>query len=278
MLQHEYAQHVFALLADGLRGGGGDMRAFVDEFTDDATLWLPPAPDTSSPYRGRKAIRALLVDAMLPRYQDGLQLTLYGLLETTGRALYQFEDSAVQRDGTKYQGSPCIALGFDGSQIVSFHQYWGAPGFFAPCLDPAATRDGVDTTARDIAIAAFAELQQGLMGDRAAMDAFLGRFADNARLWFPPTPNTQSPYVGPAAAATLFREVLVPMYPQGLRTTVYHTLAAGTRTAFELQSSGQRADGSVYINSPCLCLDIRAGRIRTLWEHWGGPGYFAPVS
>ena len=278
MLQHEYAQHVFALLADGLRGSRRDMQAFVDEFAIDAKLWLPTTPNTRSPYVGREAIRSLLVDFVLPLYRDGLHLTLYGVLEADGRVLFQFEDRGLRRDGTTYQNSPCIALGLNGSQIGSFHEYWGAPGFFAPSLDAAATRDEIDSSAHVIALAAFSELQRGLLGDPTSMDAFLARFADDAHLWFPPTPNTQSPYVGRSAAGSLFRDLLVPMYPQGLKTRCYHTLAAGSRTVFELQSSGQRADGSTYVNSPCLCLDVKAGRIHTLWEHWGGPGYFEPVS
>lgn len=276
MPQHEYAQHAFAMLANGLRGDKGDMGAFVDEFTDDALLCLPPTPNTCSPYRGREQIRRLLVDFVVPLYRDGLHLTLYGMLEAPGRVLYQFEDQGTRLDGTAYRNSPCIALGLNGTQITSFHEYWGGPGFFSPSFDASATRDDIDAEAHAISLAAFDEMQRGLAGDAAAISAFLERMADNVRLWFPPTPNTQSPYVGRGAATRLFRELLLPMYPQGLQAQRFHTLAAGTRTAFELQSRGVRADGSEYRNSPCLCFDVKGGRIRTLWEHWGGPGFFEP--
>jgi ketosteroid isomerase-like protein len=277
MPQREYAQHVFSLLANGLRGDRSDMQGFADEFTEDAQLWLPPTPNTQSPYRGRAAIRALLVDFVLPLYRDGLALTLYGMLSAPGRVLFQFEDQGTLQDGRSYTNSPCIALGLNGTQITSFHEYWGGPSFFSPCFDATATRQDIDQNANKIAKEAFSDLQQGLAGDSPALDRFLAQLADDVRLWFPPTPNTQSPYVGRSAASKLFRELLVPMYPQGLHVTRFHTLAAGTRTAFELQSYGRRADGSEYINSPCLCLDVRSGLIRRLWEHWGGPGYFDPA-
>jgi ketosteroid isomerase-like protein len=278
MSQREYAQHVFSLLANGLRGDRDDMAGFADEFADDAQLWLPPTPNKKSPYVGRGAIRALLDDLVRPLYRDGLRLTLYGMLCAPGRVLYQFEEQGTLQDGRDYRNSPCIALGFDGTQIQSFHEYSGGPGFFSPSFDAAATRADVDADANRIAVEAFANLQQGLAGDGAALERFLACFADDVRLWFPPTPNTQSPYVGRSAASSLFRDLLLPMYPQGLHVTRFHTLAAGTRSAFELQSHGRRADGSEYINSPCLCLDVRGGQIRTLWEHWGGPGYFDPAT
>ena len=120
----------------------------------------------------------------------------------------------------------------------------------------------------------FALLSEGLAGDEPAMLAFCSLFTADAELWLPPTPNTQSPYVGAVAARQLFRELLQPMYPQGLHVRRFNVLKGGTRTAFELQSHGIRSDGSEYVNSPCLCLDVKRGRIRTLWEHWGGPGFF----
>jgi ketosteroid isomerase-like protein len=277
MPQREFAQHVFSMLANGLRGDVSDMHGFVDQFTADAELWLPPTPNTRSPYRGRDAIRNLLVEFVLPLYRDGLNLTLYGMLMAPGRVLFQFEDQGTLQDGTIYRNSPCIALGLSGTQITSFHEYWGGPDFFSPNLDPAATGDGIDAAANAIAISAMDELASGLAGDPSALDAFLARLAPDVRMWFPPTPNTRSPYVGTDAASRLFRELLVPMYPGGMQIRRFHALAAGTRTAFELQSYGRRANGSEYINSPCFCVDIRAGKIRRIWEHWGGPGFFAPV-
>lgn len=278
MPQREFAQHMFAMLANGLRGDVSDMNGFVDQFSVDAELWLPPTANTCSPYRGRESIRSLLVNFVAPLYPAGLRLTLYGMLTAPGRVLFQFEDKGTHRDGSVYRNSPCIALGLDGTQITSFHEYWGGPGFFSPSFAATATGDDVDAAANAVAIAACAELRCGLAGDAAALQAFLARLAPDVRLWFPPTPNTRSPYVGVSAATQLFRDLLVPMYPAGLHSKLFHTLAAGTRTAFELQSYGRRADGSEYCNSPCLCLDISDGRIRTLWEHWGGPGFFEPVT
>ena len=274
----EFAQHAFALLRDGLAGDPATMRTFAELFATDAVLWLPPTPNTRSPYRGRDAIAALLVDFIVPIYKDGLHLTLFQTLAGENRWLYQFEDRGLRaRDGSKYENSPVISLAVRGNEITGFWEYYGGPQFFRGRFDGAGARGDVDAAAHQIAIAAFAELQRGLIGDAAALDAFLARFADGARLWFPPTPNTQSPYIGRSAAEALFRDLLVPMYPQGLHVKCFHVLAGGTRTAFELQSYGRRRDGSEYINSPCLCLDIKQGRIEALWEHWGGPGFFEPV-
>lgn len=277
MAQREFAQHTFSMLANGWRGDSGDMQGFVDQFTADAELWLPPTSGVGSPCRGREAIRSLLVDVLLPRYRTGMQVTLYGMLTAPGRVLFQFELLGEFSDGTPLRDSPCVALGFSGNQVTSYHQYRGGPDFFCSSLDPSATGDELDAAANAVAIAAQAELARGLGGDAAALDAFLGRLAPDVRMWFPPTPNTRSPYVGAAAAIKLFRELLMPMYPSGMQVQCFHTLAAGTRTAFELQSRGRRADGSDYINSPCFCIDVRAGKIRRIWENWGGPGYFAPV-
>ena len=276
MEQREYAQHAFALLREGLAGDASCMHAFADLFATDGVLWLPPTPNTHSPYRGRDAIRALLVDFVMPLYRGGLHLQLYQMLESPGRVLFQFQDRGVRaRDGSEYRNSPCIALAIDNSEIRGFWEYWGGPGFFEASFDGSGSRGAADETARTVALAAFAQLQRGLNGDAAALDAFLGQFADDARLWFPPTPNTSSPYIGRTAAERLFRELLRPMYPDGLHVRVFHTLSGGSRTAFELQSYGRRADGTEYINSPCLCFDVKLGRIQTLWEHWGGPGFFS---
>ncbi len=277
MPQREFAQHAFSMLSNGLRGDASDMHGFVDQFTSGAELWLPATANTSNPCRGRDAIRSLLVDVVMPRYRDGLQVTLFGMLMAPGRVLYQFEERGRLQDGSDCRTSPCIALGLDGTQITSLHEYRGGPDFFSSCLDPAATGDDIDAAANAVAIAAVDELARGLAGDAASLGAFLARLAPDVRMWFPPTPNTQSPYVGAEAATRLFRDLLVPMYPSGMQIRRFHALSAGTRTAFELQSHGRRADGSEYVNSPCFCLDIRAGKIRRIWEHWGGPGYFAPV-
>lgn len=273
----QLAQHAFALLREGLGGDRGAMHSFVDGFREDAVLWLPVTPSTRSPYRGREAIRALLVDFVVPLYRDGLHLTLYQTLVGGSRALFQFEDRGVRaQDGAEYVNSPCIALEFDGESIAGFWEYWGGPKFFRDGFDGSGARGEVDEDAHAAALAAQRELQAGIAGDEAALDAFLARLADDVRLWFPPTPNTRSPYVGRAAAVALFRELLRPMYPTGLHTRLFHVSAGGTRTAFELQSYGVRADGSEYVNSPCVCFDVKRGRIRTMWEHWGGPGFFSP--
>ncbi len=273
----ELAQHAFALLREGLAGSRAAMLPFVDLFTDDAVLWLPPTPNTRSPYQGREAIRGVLVDLVMPIYRDGLHLTLFQMLSGGDRWLFQFEDRAERaRDGSIYENSPVIVLQITQGRIAGFWEYWGGPKFFRDRFDGAGARGEVDLQAHATARGAFVDLQSGLTGDTAAMDRFLARFADGARLWFPPTPNTQSPYVGRLAAERLFRDLLIPMYPDGLHVALQHVLAAGTRTAFELKSYGRRRDGSEYINSPCLCLDVKEGRIEVLWEHWGGPAFFGP--
>ena len=274
----ELAQHAFALLREGLEGDRASMNAFVDLFAEDATLWLPPTPNTHSPYRGREAIRGLLVDFVIPLYRDGLHVTLFQMLAGDGRWLFQFEDRGERAvDGSDYENSPVIVLATSQGAITGFWEYWGGPRFFRGRFDGSGARGGVDARAHAVARDAFAELQAGLRGDAPAMDRFLERFADGARLWFPPTPNTRSPYIGRDAAAKLFRELLVPMYPDGLHVTCHHVLPGGTRTAFELSSHGRRRDGTAYVNSPCLCFDVKQGRIETLWEHWGGPGFHGPA-
>jgi ketosteroid isomerase-like protein len=270
------ARHAFTLLTRGLAGELAALHAFVDLMSADAVLWLPPTPNTHSPYRGREAIRALLADFVVPLYRDGLHLTLHHVLEGDGRTLFQFEDRGVMaRDATPYENAPCITLAESGGAITGFWEYWGGPGFFGAV--PGDVAPPADPAAHAAACAAFAQLQQGLAGDAAALTRFVNALDDEVRLWFPPTPNTRSPYRGRAAAEHLFRELLVPMYPRGLFVRRFHVLAGGTRTAFELQSCGIRRDGSEYLNSPCLCFDMHAGRIRSIWEHWGGPGFFAPT-
>ena len=107
----ELAQHAFALLREGLEGDRASMNAFVDLFAEDATLWLPPTPHTHSPYRGREAIRGLLVDFVIPLYRDGLHVTLFQMLAGDGRWLFQFEDRGERAvDGSDYENSPVIVL------------------------------------------------------------------------------------------------------------------------------------------------------------------------
>ena len=278
MKSREFAQHAFAVLMRGLAGSRADMNCFVDLFAPDARVWLPATPNTRSPYVGDAAIRSLLVDFVPALYRDGLHMKLYHVLESDDRVLFQFQDYGVRQDGSEYHNSPCIALGVANDQITGFWEYWGGPQFFEACFDGSGAGPGanVDTQAQAVAELAVCDLQRGLTGDAVAMESFLARLADDVCLWFPPTPNTHSPYTGRAAAARLFRELLLPMYPQGLFTRRFHTLAGGSRRAFEMQSFGVRADSSEYINSPCLCIDIKQDKIAALWEHWGGPGCFDP--
>ncbi len=271
-------QHSFALLRKGLGGDADALGMFCDLFTDDAELWLPPTPNTRSPYRGRDAIRQLLCGFVATLYRDGLQLRLYQLLTGPDRVLFQFEDRGTRRDGSDYQNSPCIALGFRDQQIAGFWEYWGGPGFFRDQLDGSGARGSVDADAQNTARQAMSQLIAGMAGSATAMDAFLAMMSDDVRLWFPPTPNTRSPYIGRADATRLFRDFLMTMYPDGMAIELFHETSGGTRTAFELQSRGVRRDGSVYVNSPCLCLDIKGGKINTLWEHWGGPGFHRPLA
>jgi ketosteroid isomerase-like protein len=269
----EFGQHSFALLRAGLGGDTESLATFCDLFADDAQLWLPPTPNTLSPYRGTVAIRTLLSNFVPSLYQDGLHLRLYQLLTGTDRVLFQFEDRGTRPDGSNYENSPCIALQIRGEQIGGFWEYWGGPGFFRDRFDGSGARGDVDDEAQATARQALTSLIGGMGGSTQAMDAFLALLADDVRLWFPPTPNTKSPYIGRAEARELFCDLLMKMYPQGMAIEAYHETSGGTRTAFELQSRGVRADGSIYANSPCLCLDVKAGKIQTLWEHWGGPGF-----
>lgn len=274
----EFGQHSFALLRAGLGGDVGALHTFCDLFTADACLWLPPTPNTQSPYRGRERIRELLCGFVLPLYQNGLHLRLYQMLTGDDRVLFQFEDRGTRRDGSDYENSPCIALAVAGDQIAGFWEYWGGPQFFRDSFDGSAMRGSVDSEARAVARAAQAHLLAGMAGSVAEMDAFLALLADDVRLWFPPTPNTHSPYIGRNEARKLFKDFLMSMYPQGMTIELIHETASGTRTAFELQSRGVRKDGSVYVNSPCVCFDVKAGKVRTMWEHWGGPGFHKPVA
>ncbi len=273
----ELGQHSFALLREGLRGDADALGMFCDLFTADAELWLPPTPNTSSPYRGRDAIRQLLCGFVAPLYPDGLQLRLYQLLTGPDRVLFQFEDRGRKQDGSDYQNSPCIALRLRDQQIAGLWEYWGGPGFFRDQLDGSGARGSIDADARSTARQAMSQLIAGMGGSATAMDAFLAMMSDDVRLWFPPTANTRSPYIGRADARRLFRDFLMTMYPNGMAIEMFHETSGGSRTAFELQSRGVRRDGSVYVNSPCLCLDIKGGRINTLWEHWGGPGFHRPL-
>jgi ketosteroid isomerase-like protein len=274
----ELGQHSFALLREGLAGDSDTLGMFCDLFAADAELWLPPTPNTRSPYRGRDAIRQLLCGFVAPLYPDGLQLRLYQVLTGADRVLFQFEDRGRKHDGSDYQNSPCIALRFRDQQIAGFWEYWGGPGFFRGQLDGSGARGGIDADAQSTARQAMSQLIAGMGGSITAMDAFLALMADEVRLWFPPTANTRSPYIGRADARRLFRDFLMTMYPNGMAIEMFHETSGGTRTAFELQSRGVRSDGSVYVNSPCLCLDIKGGRIETLWEHWGGPGFHRPLA
>ncbi len=273
----EFGQHGFALLRAGLAGDPRSLGMFCDLFADDAQLWLPPTPNTRSPYRGRAAIRELLCGLVASLYRGGLHLRLYQVLTNGERLLFQFEDRGKRLDDSQYENSPCIALECRNEQITGFWEYWGGPGFFRDRLDGSGSRSAADPEAQATARRAMALLNSGMAGSGEDMDAFLELLSDNVQLWFPPTPNTRSPYIGKAEAARLFRDLLMKMYPQGMQIEICHETSGGTRTAFELQSHGIRADGSEYINSPCLCLDIKAGKVATLWENWGGPGFHRPI-
>lgn len=274
----EFGQHCFALLREGLAGDRGAIETFCELFTDDAELWLPPTPNTRSPYRGRAAITTLLRDFVVPLYRDGLHLRLYQVLTGPGRVLYQFEDRGTRQDGSTYENSPCISLKIVGDRIGGFWEYWGGPAFFRNCFDGSGSRGQTDSAANELAHTAMHCLNAGMAGNRDAMNEFLALLADDVRLWFPPTPNTQSPYIGREAATWLFRDFLMDMYPNGMTIDSFHETSSGTRTAFELQSHGIRKDGSEYVNSPCLSLDVKAGRIQTLWENWGGPAFHRPLA
>ena len=265
----------FACLSCGLGGDRGALAEFASLLATDARLWLPPTPNTKSPYEGRTVIHALLSDFIVPLYRDGLRLDLYRTLGGPSRCAFLFEDQAIKRDGSVYQNSPCIVLEARGDQIASICEYWGGPHFFADSLQRATLQSPNPESSR-IAQAAFNDLRHGLAGDTDSLERFLGRLAPDVSLWFPPTPNTRSPYRGAAAARALFVELLVPMYPQGLYVQLFHTLSSGSLTTFETQSFGVRRDGSEYINTPALTLNIRDGKIGKLWEHWGPPGAFDP--
>jgi ketosteroid isomerase-like protein len=167
-----------------------------------------------------------------------------------------------------------VTLEIRDEAIAGLWEYRGGPRFFADAGTPVTTDAASQARARAIAEEAFVSLQRGLIGDSGALSAFIERLDEGVHLWFPPTPNTRSPYVGRASVERVFREVIVPMYPAGLFVRRFHTLTGGHRTAFELQSYGVRRDGSEYINSPMLALDVQDDRVVRIWEHWGGPGYF----
>jgi len=274
------AERKFGLLARGLGGDPVALGAFADEFTAEGVVWLPAMPHTASPYVGRSAIRKLLVDGVAEAYRAGLAIELYAVLQSHSagptRVAFQFEDRGWLRDGTPHAGSPVITLEMRGESISGFWEYRGGPGFFAEAGKATGADRVAQAAPRAVAEHAFACLQRGLAGDAGALNAFIERLAEDVRLWFPPTPNTRSPYVGRAAVERVFRDVIVPLYPSGLLVRRFHTLSGGHRTAFELQSHGVRRDGSEYLNSPMLTLEVRGEEIVRIWEHWGGPGFFDP--
>ena len=166
------------MLSNGLRGDASDMHGFVDQFAADAELWLPPTANTQSPCRGRDAIRRLLVDDVMPRYRDGLRVTLHGMLMAPGsRALpvrrpghasgrHRLSQQSLHRAGSRRRADHPASTNTAADRISS-----------SSCLDPAATGDDVDAVANAVAIAAVDELAHGLGGDPASLGAFLARLA-----------------------------------------------------------------------------------------------------
>ena len=271
-----FVTQAFEWLRLGLAGNAKAMDSFAAALAPNAVLWLPPTPNTRSPYRGHTVIHELLRDFVVPLYRGGLHLNLFRTLTGPSRTAFLFEDHGVKLDGSEYLNSPCIVLETRARSILGVYEYWGGPRFFSDAIE-RGNAVPADQDSLAAARASFDDLCLGLAGDADHLQRFLNRLHRDVKLWFPPTPNTRSPYVGSDAARAIFTDLLVPMYPQGLFVRPFHVLSSGSLTMFEAQSFGVRRDGSEYINTPALTLDVRAGEIVHIWEHWGAPGSFDPA-
>ncbi len=90
-------------------------------------------------------------------------------------------------------------------------------------------------------------------------------YADDFTLWSPGT----LPFSGTHSKAEALKamDMILSLFPDGLRFTITAMTAEGERVAVEAESRGRHVSGQPYHNQYHFLLIIRDGRIRELKEY-----------
>jgi ketosteroid isomerase-like protein len=90
-------------------------------------------------------------------------------------------------------------------------------------------------------------------------------YADDFTLWSPGT----LPFSGTHTKAEALRamDMILSLFPEGLRFTITDMTAEGDRVAVEAESVGRHVSGKPYHNQYHFLLIIRDGQIRALKEY-----------
>ncbi len=90
-------------------------------------------------------------------------------------------------------------------------------------------------------------------------------YADDFTLWSPGT----LPFSGTHSKAEALKtmDMILPLFPDGLRFTITAMTAEGERVAVEAESQGRHVSGQPYHNQYHFLLVIRDGRVRELKEY-----------
>ncbi len=90
-------------------------------------------------------------------------------------------------------------------------------------------------------------------------------YADDFTLWSPGT----LPFSGTHTKAEALRamDMILSLFPEGLRFTINDMTAEGDRVAVEAESVGRHVSGKPYHNQYHFLVIIRDGKIRALKEY-----------
>ncbi len=90
-------------------------------------------------------------------------------------------------------------------------------------------------------------------------------YADDFTLWSPGT----LPFSGTHSKAEALKamDMILSLFPDGLRFTITAMTAEGERVAVEAESQGRHVSGQPYHNQYHFLLVIRDGRVRELKEY-----------
>ncbi len=112
---------------------------------------------------------------------------------------------------------------------------------------------------RRVVRALFAALSRT---DRVAVDAL---YADDFELWTPGTLPFSGRFTKVQALQAM--DMILGLFPEGLRFTITGMTAEGDRVAVEAESHGRHASGKPYHNQYHFLIVVRDGKIRQLKEY-----------
>lgn len=260
------ARAAFANFQAGLAGDQSALDRFLEELHPEMILYFPQGPTLNrGAYRG-KEIKELFAFVRTV-YNSGLFITVDNEFVAGDTVAFQFHDEAVTRDGANYRGCVVISFKMRDGKLFRYREHFGLRWNDIPPTDDPPASQATPTSLE--AVRSVAErYRAALAGQPGALDAFLGRLADDAILYFPAREEIEGgAYIGKQAIGSLIRR-RVGRTENGIDIHINREAVSGDSGGFACHTRAE-AGGVVDQSTLFLVIKMKDGEAWRIREYYG---------